>query len=180
MIAAMYNLTTLHHLVDHDVRRLASAEAQLESILPDWIMKAGTVKLKNELRVYLDIVEQHVLLLHAFLNEENIQNSSRTNMVMQAHIIQTREQLCNCMDAEVADASLLASVQGINHYKIGMYGSTAAFARSLGKVKAANLFHNALVDEKNVDLRLSKLAEEEVNLRATAPAILTVANEIIQ
>ena len=37
------NITTLHDLVDYDARKLASAEAQKESVLPEWIKKAGPV-----------------------------------------------------------------------------------------------------------------------------------------
>jgi ferritin-like metal-binding protein YciE len=172
MTNEMYNLTTLHNLVDYDARKLASAETQVESILHDWITKAGALPLKTELLQYLAIVKQHTQRLVDFLNEENIQVLSRINPVMQAYIAEAREQLCNCMDAELVDASLLASVQGINHYKISMYGTAAAFSKSLGNSKAANLFHDALLNEKEVDERLSRLAEQEINARATAPVVL--------
>jgi hypothetical protein len=32
-----------------------------------------------------------------------------------------------------------------------------------------------LINEKDIDLRLSKLAEEEINIRATAPVALPAA-----
>lgn len=179
MTDGMYSLTTLHHLVDHDARKLFSAEVQLQNILPDWITKAGTLALKNDLQLYFNIVKQHIGQLGNFLEEEDIQKLSRTNAVMQAHITEAREQLCNCMDARIVDASLLASVQGINHYKIGMYGTAAAFSRSLGNMKAASLFHNALINEKDMDIRLSKLAEDEINARATAPVALPEAGKFI-
>jgi ferritin-like metal-binding protein YciE len=53
-----------------------------------------------------------------------------------------------------------------------MYGSAAAFSKSLGNAKAANLFHDALMNEKEMDEKLSKLAEEKINSRATAPIML--------
>lgn len=171
-----YSITTLHNLVDYDARKLTSAETQLESILNDWTNKANSLRLKAELQRYLVVVTQHLQQLNSFLREESIQLLSRTNPVMQAYIIEAREQLCNCMDAEVIDASLLASIQGINHYKISMYGTAAAFSKSLGNAKAANLFHDALLNEKEIDERLSKLAEEEINGRATAPIMLGEKN----
>lgn len=167
MTDGMYTLTNLHSLFDHDALKLASAEAQLESILPDWIIKSNALPLKSELQLYLGIVKQHRLHLQEFLKEEDIQKLSRTNMVMAAHIAEGREQLCNCMENEVKDASLLASVQGINHYKISLYGTAAAFSRSLGKGNAARIFHDAMLNEKDVDKRLSALAEQEINQRAT-------------
>lgn len=169
----IYSITTLHNLVNYDARKLASAETQVESILHDWIVKANSIRLKTELQRYIVFVRLHTQRLRNFLNEEDMQSLSRINMVMQAYIIEAREQLCNCMDAEVVDASLLASIQGINHYKISMYGTAAAFSKSLGNAKAASVFHDALMNEKEIDESLSRLAEEEINSKATAPVKLS-------
>ena len=77
----------------------------------------------------------------------------------------------NCI-AEVKDACLLACIQAINHYKISSYGTAAAFAIALGMEKAAAVFHEAEINEKHIDDRLSQLAEYEVNTKAKTPILL--------
>jgi ferritin-like metal-binding protein YciE len=165
-------ITTLHNLLDADARQFTSAEIQLKSSLPEWINKAGSLKLKTVLQKYLDFVQQHIQKLEGFFEEEKINSLSLKNRVMQAFIEETNEKLSNCTDVEVKDACLLACIQAINHFKISTYGTAAAFAKALGIEKQAALFHEAEVNEKQIDDRLSQLAEYEINSKAKTPIVL--------
>jgi ferritin-like metal-binding protein YciE len=166
------SISNLHNLLDYDARKFAIAEIQLKSNLPEWINKADSLKLKTVLQKYLDLVKEHIQKMDAFFEEENISSLSLTNRVMHAFIEETAERLSGCADAEVRDACLLACIQAINHFKISAYGTAAAFANALGMEKQASIFHEAEINEKQIDDRLSQLAEHEVNTRAKAPVVL--------
>jgi len=165
-------ITTLRDLLDYDARKFSSAEIQLKNCLPQWINKAGSLQLKTVLQKYLDFVQQHVQKMEEFFEEEKISSLSLTNRIMQAFIEETNEKLSNCTDAEVSDACLLACVQAINHFKISIYGTAAAFANALGMEKVAVVFHETEINEKQIDDRLSQLAEHEINIKARAPIVL--------
>ena len=165
-------ITTLHHLLDYDARKFTSAEIQLKKSLPEWINKAGSLQLKTVLQKYLDFVQQHVQKMEGFFEEEKISSLSLTNRVMRAFIEEVEEKLANCSDSEVKDACLLAGIQAINHFKISTYGTAAAFAKALGMEKQAAIFHEAEVNEKQIDDRLSQLAEHEINIKAKTPIVL--------
>ena len=165
-------ITTLHKLLDYDARKFTSAEIQLKNSLPEWINNAGSLQLKTVLQNYLDFVQKHVQKMDSFFAEEKINSLSLTNRVMRAFIEETEEKLANCTDAEVKDACLLACIQAINHFKISTYGTAAAFANALGMEKQAAIFHEAEVSEKQIDDRLSQLAEHEINIKAKAPILL--------
>ena len=165
-------ITTLHHLLDYDARKFTSAEIQLKNSLPVWINKAGSLKLKAVLQKYFDFVQQHVQKMETFFEEEQISSLSLSNRVMKAFIEEAEEKLSDCTDLEVRDACLLACIQSINHFKISTYGTAAAFAKALGMEKQAVIFHEAEVNEKQIDDRLSQLAEHEINIRARAPIVL--------
>jgi ferritin-like metal-binding protein YciE len=166
-------ITTLHNLLDYDARKFTSAEIGLKNSLPDWIAKAGSLKLKTVLQKYLDFVQQHIKKMESFFEEENISSLNLTNRVMQAFIEDTNEKQNACTDTEVKDASLLACIQAINHFKISMYGTAAAFAKALGMEKQATVFHEAEISEKQIDDRLSQLAEFEINVKAKTPIAIT-------
>jgi ferritin-like metal-binding protein YciE len=166
-------ISTLHHLLDYDARKFTSAEIQLKKSLPDWIAKAGSLKLKTVLQKYLDFVDKHIQNMEGFFEEENINSLSTGNRVMQAFIEEADEKQQTCTDAEVKDACLLACIQAINHFKISMYGTAAAFANTLGMEKQAAVFHEAEVSEKQIDDRLSQLAEFEINAKAKTPIVIT-------
>jgi ferritin-like metal-binding protein YciE len=152
--------------------KLAGAETQLDSILPTWIEKAGSVSLKVILEKYQDYVKQHLQKILDYNKEGNLNSFTRTNNIMQAFILEAREKLNNCTDIEVRDACLLSGIQGINHYKISMYGTAAAFAKSIGNENLAGVFYNAEQDEKQIDNSLSQLAKQEINTRARTPIVL--------
>ncbi len=166
-------ITTLHNLLDYDARKFTSAEIQLKKSLPDWIAKAGSLKLKTVLQKYLDFVMQHIQKMEGFFEEEKIDSLSLTNRVMHAFIEEADEKISNCSDPEVRDASMLSCIQNINHFKISTYGTAAAFAKALGMEKQAGIFHDAEVNEKQIDDRLSQLAEFEINNRAKSPIVLS-------
>jgi ferritin-like metal-binding protein YciE len=165
-------ITTLHNLLDEDARKFIIAEVQLKKVLPEWINKAGSVKLKAVLQKYLELVEQHIQKMEDFFEEENVSSLSLASRIMQAFIDEAEEKLSNCTDAEVKDACLLACIQAINHFKISTYGTAAAFANTLGMEKSATVFHEAEVNEKQIDDRLSQLAEHEINNKAKTPVLL--------
>lgn len=167
------NINRLKGLLDYNIQKATSVEAQLINILPEWIKQSASVKLKIVLQKYFDSVQVHLENLNNFLEEEKIISLSVTNRVMKAFIEETSEQLGKCTDAEVKDACLLACVQNINHFKISMYGTWAAFANALEMSKRASVFHEAEINEKQIDDRLSQLAVYEVNVNARAPIILS-------
>ncbi|CAN5510898.1 hypothetical protein BH11BAC5_BH11BAC5_00360 [soil metagenome] len=165
-------INNLHHLMDYDARKFITAETVLKNSLHKWITIAGSLKLKTVLQKYFDYVQQHILKMEEFYREEEIVTAGLTNHVMPAFIADAEEKLESCSDATVKDACLLASVQAINHYKISAYGTAAAFAATLELEKHATFFREAAVNEKQIDDRLSQLAEHEINVNAKMPGVL--------
>ncbi len=166
------SITTLHNLLDYEVSKYSSAEIQLAHSLKQWINKASSIKLKNVLQKYHDDIQQHLSKIEEFADAERMVSISFTNRVMKSYIDDTNESLAMCTDAEVADACLLASVQKINHFKISAYGTAASFANVLEMENAARFFHEAEVHEKQIDDRLTQLAQFEINVKAKAPIVL--------
>ena len=166
MEVTTHSINTLHQLLDYDARKFTSAEILLKKSLEDWTNKAGSLQLKLVLQKYLDFVVQHVKKMESFFEEEEIISLSLTNRIMQAFIEESNEKINNCADTEVRDACLLAGIQAINHYKISIYGTAAAFAKELGLEKYAAVFHESEVNEKQIDDRLSQLAEHEINQKS--------------
>ena len=159
-------IPSLHYLLDYDARKFSSAEIQLKNKLKNWIEIANSLKLKFQLQKYADNVDKHISNLEKFIEEEQIGSVSLNHRIMEAFISDTEEKLSNCSDAALKDVCLLACIQLINHYKISMYGTAAAFAKTLGMEEQAKTFHENEVAEKQTDDRLTQLAEQEININA--------------
>ena len=171
------NISNLHNLVDYNGRKLFGAEKLLENVLPEWIIKAGSVSLKNVLHQYLDLIKHNIENLKIFINNEGVGKLSRANDIMQAFIVDIREQLSNCTDIEIIDACLLSCIQSINHYKIYMYGTAATYAKALDSQETAAIFHQAKLNEEEIDHSLTQLAKTEINIRARNKTLLSNNND---
>ena len=156
-------INSLHDLLHYDARKFTYGEILLQDHLAKWVIKATSVKLKICIQKYQVFVDQHIKKLENFFVEENINSLSVNNYVMKAFIKELNEKLDQCNDPEVADACILAGIQAINHLKISLYGTAAAFAKETGIEKYAGIFHEAEVNEKQIDDRLTQLAEHEIN-----------------
>lgn len=166
-------IATLHQLLQYEANRFMTGEIQLEDHLPILTDKASSVQLKTILRKYADFVQQHVDKLEDFLQSEESNLFDLRDRVIRALLDETDIRLACCADIEVKDACLLSSIQCINHYKISIYGTSAAFARELNLDRAAQVFHEMEVNEKHIDDRLSQLAEHEINARARTPIVIS-------
>jgi ferritin-like metal-binding protein YciE len=66
------------------------------------------------------------------------------------------------------EKGLIASAQKLEHYEIAAYGTVAALAGQLDLRDDQQTLHESLEEEKQADLRLTKLAKREVNPDALA------------
>lgn len=172
MREAHQTIQTLQHLLDYECCKFSRGEVHLMNILPSWILKSTSIKLKEVLQRYQDYTLQHAQKLEKFINAEGVLSMEACNKVIKAFIEETEEKIGHCTDPEVKDACILACIQGINHYKISSYGTAAAFSKALGMEKQAEIFHHSEVNEKQIDDRLSQLAEFEINVKAISPVTL--------
>jgi ferritin-like metal-binding protein YciE len=166
-------ISNLNDLLTYDYSNFTDFEQGLKQVLPTWILQSTSLKLKTILQRYLYYAEQHLRQVEGLIDGKVSAPNTKKVKTIEKMIEDINDKLSVCVDPEVKDACLLAAIQAINHYKISMYGTAASFANALGLKKTAKLFYTAEVSEKQIDKRLSELAEQEVNLRAKVPFVLT-------
>lgn len=166
-------ISTLHQLLDFNTQNFVVGEVYLQKALHHWIEKASAVKLKAVFQKYLEHAQHNVKSFEKFIDSEKMHLISNENKILTTLIEDVSIRFELCSDPEIKDACLLASVQVINHYKICIYGTAAAYATTLGMEEAAKLFKMAEINEKQIDDRLSQMAEFEINKRATTPIVLS-------
>ena len=55
---------------------------------------------------------------------------------------------------------MIGAAQRVEHYEIAAYGTVRAMAEKLGESKAVNLLSQTLQEEKDTDVKLSKVADK--------------------
>jgi ferritin-like metal-binding protein YciE len=162
-------ISSLSQLLDQDISRMMSTELLLKNSISGWVSNKNSAALKLLMHDYLDVAEKHIRQLDLFFGKKNTESSDPENRIMQAYIKEADERLSGCTRPEIKDACMSAIVQSIAHLKISLYGTAAAFAAATGLQAAGLLFHQAAQDEKEMDERLSYLAEHELNRKASIP-----------
>ena len=69
-------------------------------------------------------------------------------------------------DSYTRDAGLVLAGQKTEHYEIASYGTLVEFAKQMGETKVAELLQKILDQEKNTDISLTMVAEDQVNEEA--------------
>jgi ferritin-like metal-binding protein YciE len=74
--------------------------------------------------------------------------------------------MTNGEDPHALEAGLIGAAQKVEHYEIAAYGTAAAHARQLGFNSIAQLLDQTLEEERMTDEKLTKIAENQVNVQA--------------
>ena len=154
-------------------------EGQLADELPRMAEAASHPSLKNILMHHRDETQVQRQRLESILQKHSANPRAHTDQATQALVFytdQAMQALVNETEMILAmlegnnlrDAGLIASAQKLEHYQIAAYGTVAALAGELDLRDDQQMLHESLEEEKQADLRLTKLAKREVNPDALA------------
>ena len=161
-------LDSLETLYVEELRDIYNAENQLLKALPKMAKQASSPELKQAFEEHLGQTEEHVERLEEIFKQLDKKPAGKTCKAMKGLIEEGSEIMEKEGEESVLDAGLIAAAQKVEHYEIASYGTVRAFANMLGEEDAAELLQQTLDEEGETDKRLSELAEEIVNVEATA------------
>lgn len=152
----------------HDLLKdIYSAENNLLKTLPA-MQKAASSELLNEtIGKHIEETKEHIQRLEKVFKmmgkkPEEQKCEAMAGLLKEANIIiqETDE------GSMTRDVGIITAVQKIEHYEIATYGSMVQLASILGHDDISHILHDTLVEEKNVDIRLTEVAENNVNEQA--------------
>jgi ferritin-like metal-binding protein YciE len=166
----MAKIKSLHDLFVHELRDLYSAEKQLLKALPKMAKAAIHEELKEGFEEHLKQTEEHVSRLEEIFEKLEVSSRGEKCAAMEGLIEEGKKMLEEDIADNVLDAALIASAQRIEHYEIAGYGTAKTFAEILGIDDAVDLLEQTLDEEKETDVKLTELAENNINAEAESPA----------
>jgi ferritin-like metal-binding protein YciE len=159
---------TLHDAFLDELRDTYDAELQVTKALPTMVNAATSPKLKAAFEAHLKETRGQVSRLEkAFANlEEKVQGKHCDGMA--GILKEGKAVMAEDFDETTMDACLIASAQRVEHYEMAAYGTLVAWARSMSHSEVADLLEETLNEEKSADSRLSLLARDGINRKASA------------
>ena len=163
-------LTTLKDLYIDELKDLYNAEHQLLKALPKMAEAATEPKLKKAFNDHLAQTEGHVERLEQVFEGLGEKPTGKVCKAMKGLVTEGEEMIAEEAVPAVKDAGLIAAAQRVEHYEMAGYGCVRTYARELGESAAVKLLQATLDEEGQADEKLTKLAEQVINHRATAMA----------
>ena len=160
------DIKTLDDLFVHTLQDIYYAEKQIEKALPKMIEKATDGQLKAGFEEHLQQTRGHIARVEEVFEMHGVKAKQVNCPAIDGILEEADEVSSDVDDKQVLDAALIASAQAVEHYEITRYGTLIAWAKQLGRSDCASVLEETLKEEKAADMKLTKIAESQVNRQA--------------
>ncbi|THU34150.1 ferritin-like domain-containing protein [Niastella caeni] len=162
----------LHLFFMQQLQDVYWAEKKLVKTLPKLAEAATSTRLKQAFNDHLEQTIHHVTRLENIFNLLGEEPKGLKCAAM-AGIVDEGADIIDETDEGSAqrDVGLIFAAQKAEHYEIATYGGLVTLARTMGHDDAAELLDQTLAEEKVTDNLLTKIAEEDANVKANEERI---------
>jgi ferritin-like metal-binding protein YciE len=161
--------TMLEELFLDELKDIYWAEKHLVKALPKMEKAATSEELKQAFADHLEVTREHVSRLEQAFEMLDKKAQGKKCEAMDGL---TKEADGIVEDTEkgtmTRDVGLIMAAQKVEHYEIATYGSLAQLAKTIGNNELADLMGRTLEEEKQADELLTSIAENNINVEATA------------
>ena len=170
-------IRTMDDLFIHGLQDVYYAENQIAKTLPEMMEKSSDPMLLEGFRAHLEETQEQVKRLDQVFQALGQVPQGVTCQAVLGLIEEGQEIVGQIDNKDLRDAAIIASAQAIEHYEINRYGTLIAWAqqlghretvdeKQLGSLEIVDLLQLSLDEEKEVDRKLTALAESRVNRHA--------------
>jgi ferritin-like metal-binding protein YciE len=156
----------LKDLFFHTLKDVYFAEHEILKALPKMAAAAQAPQLMQAFEAHQAQTEQQVQRLNDVFALLNEQPQGVPCKAIQGIIAEGQEVMEEFAGGPALDAGLIAAAQAVEHYEIARYGALRSWAELAALDEAAELLDATLLEEKETDQLLTKLAEDQVNVES--------------
>ena len=162
----MNRIENLRDLFIQQGRELYNSTVQQMEELPRIEQQAVSTELKRIITRQINKVQNQQVRLAEALRKINASPDGERCIATESILKQIHSNINRCPDDSVRDAGIINQLQTLIHRKLAGYGTTTSYAREIGQEYSARTLHEALVEERELDVELSSLAEEQITRTA--------------
>ena len=159
-------IKNLEDLLADELKDLYSAENMIVKALPKMAKNAKSPELRTAFEEHLKQTENHVKRLEQACNDLGVSPRGKKCVGMEGLLEEGKEIMSSGSDQDALEAGMIGAAQKVEHYEIAAYGTAAAHARQLGFNSVAQTLDKTLEEERRTDEKLTKIAENQVNVQA--------------
>ena len=148
-----------------ELKDLFSAENQLLKALPKMAKAASSDELRSGFEEHQEQTKVQVQRLEEIFESLDESPKGKKCVAMQGLVKEGSEVMEEGFEDAVLDAGLIGAARRVEHYEMAAYSTVCELAKVLGQTKHASLLEKTLVEEKQTDEKLAKLATD-INTKA--------------
>ena len=151
-----------------ELKDIYYAEKKIVKTLPKMRKAATTKELQQAFEEHTQQSQKHVERLTQVFELLGEKAKAKTCDAIEG-IVKEGEGIITDTETGTAtrDVGLILAAQKVEHYEISTYGGLATLADNLGLSEVAALLRQTLEEEKQTDLLLTQIAENNVNYEAS-------------
>lgn len=156
----------LHSLFLNNIKEIYNSELLIAKSLPKMQEASNLPALKKAFSDHIRETLVQIQRLESIAKEFGISLEGQTSKGING-LLEDGEDIINADgNKDAKDAALIAAAQKIEHWEISAYGTIISMAELMGHTQAMRMLQDTLQEERNCDMLLVNLAEDEVNIRA--------------
>ena len=143
------------------------AEKHLTKALPKMMKAATTEELSSAIELHIEQTVGQIQRLEQVFGIVGKKAQAKKCEAMEGLIKEGESIVEETEDGSMTrDVGIIMAAQKVEHYEIATYGALVQLATVLGMDDAAELLAETLEEEKQTDLDLSAIAENDINWQA--------------
>lgn len=161
------NDSMLLELFTDGIKDIYYAEKHIAKALPKMMKAATSEELKQAFQEHLEVTKNQTLRLENVFEILGKKPQAKKCEAIEG-ILKEGESIIQDTEegTSTRDVGLIMAAQKVEHYEIACYGGLAQLATTLGLDEVSDLLNETLEEEKEADVMLSDIAENDVNYSA--------------
>jgi ferritin-like metal-binding protein YciE len=165
--SAIMNNTQLEKFFMDALKDIYWAEKHLTKALPKMKKAATTEQLQDAIEEHLAQTQEHVSRLEEVFEMLGKKAQAKKCEAMEGLVKEGETVIEETEDGSMTrDVGIIISAQKVEHYEIAAYGGLTQLARTMGLEDVAGILHQTLEEEKQTDVLLTEIAENDINWEA--------------
>ena len=143
------------------------AEKHLTKALPKMKKAATTEALQNAIEDHLAQTQGHVSRLEQVFEMLGKKAQAKKCEAMEGLVKEGETVIGETENGSMTrEVGIIISAQKVEHYEIAAYGGLTQLANTMGLEDVAGILHETLEEEKQADMLLTEIAENDINWEA--------------
>ena len=158
----------LHEFFLDSLKDIYYAEKAIAKALPKMKKSANSEQLASAFTDHLAVTKEQISRLEQVFESLDEKAKGKKCEAIEGIIKEAESIIEDTEDGtSTRDVGLIMAAQKVEHYEIATYGGLHQLAVTLGHEEAADLLMQTLEEEKETDVLLTQIAENDINYQAS-------------